>query len=149
VITCFPHSSTPKRPSLWAFHEAKGRRVLVDVVTTKPERSPEYMRSLSSETNRALMGELCDRIMCNGGGADAREDIETKTKISSSWHEGPFPIWDKAQLIPDLLYNAKLKKNKIHLPPKKEDQDPCSPGICSFVTMTKDSPSRSVITVVL
>jgi hypothetical protein len=60
-----------------AFQEAKERRVLVDVITTKPERSPEYIRSLSLETNNALIGELCDRIICCGGGAEAsEEDIE-------------------------------------------------------------------------
>jgi hypothetical protein len=74
VMMCLPHSSTPKRPAVCAFHSAKGRRVLVDVITTRPEISPEYMRSLSSEMNKALMGELCDRIMCSGGGAEAGEE---------------------------------------------------------------------------
>lgn len=41
VITCFPHSSIPKRPSVCAFQEAKGRKDRVDVITAKPEMSPE------------------------------------------------------------------------------------------------------------
>jgi hypothetical protein len=41
VITCFPHSSMPKRPSVCAFQEAKGRKDRVDVITAKPEMSPE------------------------------------------------------------------------------------------------------------
>jgi hypothetical protein len=72
VMTCFPHSSIPKRPSVCAFHEAAGRRERVDVITTKPDMSPEYMRSLSPEMNSALMAEVCERMMCSGGGAEAR-----------------------------------------------------------------------------
>jgi hypothetical protein len=75
VMTCLPHSSTPKRPSVCAFHEAMGRRDRVDVITTKPEMSPEYMRSLSPEMNNALTAEPCERMMCSGGGAEGRADI--------------------------------------------------------------------------
>jgi len=52
-----------------------GRRERVDVITTKPEMSPENMRSLSPEMNNALIAEVCERMMCNGGGADTRADI--------------------------------------------------------------------------
>lgn len=52
-----------------------GRRDRVDVITTKPEMSPEYMRSLSPEMNNALTAELCERMMCSGGGAEGRADI--------------------------------------------------------------------------
>jgi len=78
VMTCFPHSSTPKRPSVCAFHEATERRDRVDVMTTKPEMSPEYMRSLSPEMNSALTAELCERIICSGGGAEAGADIKSE-----------------------------------------------------------------------
>ena len=71
VITCFPHSSRPKRPSVWAFQEANGRKDRVDVITAKPEMSPEYMRSLSPEINKELIAELCERIIWSGGGAEA------------------------------------------------------------------------------
>jgi len=78
VMTCFPHSSTPKRPSVCAFHEATERRDRVDVITTKPEMSPEYMCSLSPEMNSALTAELCERMMCSGGGAEAGADIKSE-----------------------------------------------------------------------
>jgi hypothetical protein len=58
-------------PSVCAFQEAKGRKDRVDVMTAKPEMSPEYMRSLSPEMNRALMAEVCERIMWSGDGAEA------------------------------------------------------------------------------
>ena len=75
VMTCFPHSSTPKRPSVCAFHEATERSDRVEVITTKPETSPEYMRSLSPEMKSALTAELCERMMCSGDGAEAGADI--------------------------------------------------------------------------
>ena len=75
VMTCFPHSSIPKRPSVCAFHEAMDRRERVDVITTKPDMSPEYMHSLSPEMNSELIAEVCERMMCSGGGAEARADI--------------------------------------------------------------------------
>ena len=75
VMTCFPHSSTPKRPSVCAFHEVSERSDRVDVITTKPETSPEYMRSLSPEMKSALTAELCERMTCSGGGAEAGADI--------------------------------------------------------------------------
>lgn len=78
VMTCFPHSSTPKRPSVCAFHEATDRRDRVEVMTTKPETSPEYMRSLSPEMNNALTAEACERMMCNGGGAEVGADIKSE-----------------------------------------------------------------------
>ena len=82
VITCFPHSSRPKRPSVWAFQEANGRKDRVDVITAKPEMSPEYMRSLSPEINKELIAELCERIIWRGGGAGAslREEDMLKEK---------------------------------------------------------------------
>ena len=82
VITCFPHSSRPKRPSVWAFQEANGRKDRVDVITAKPDMSPEYMRSLSPEINKELIAELCERIIWSGGGAEAslREEDMLKEK---------------------------------------------------------------------
>lgn len=79
VMTRFPHSSIPKRPSVCALHDAMGRRERVDVITTKPEMSPENMRSLSLEMNNALIDEVCERMMCSGGGAEASADIGWKS----------------------------------------------------------------------
>src|SRR6266702_4713345 len=74
MTCCSPHSSTPKRPSVCAFQEANGRIDLVEVITTNPETSPEYIRSLSPETNNTLIAYLCERIVCSGDGAiGARE----------------------------------------------------------------------------
>ena len=63
-----------------AFHEATDRRDRVDVITTKPEMSPEYMRSLSPDMNSALTAELCERMMCSGGGAEAGADINIESE---------------------------------------------------------------------
>ncbi len=52
-----PHSCTPSNPSLWAFQEDIGRNVRVDVDTTNPEPSPEYIRSLSREMKRVVTVE--------------------------------------------------------------------------------------------
>jgi len=43
------------------------------------------MRSLSPEMNRALMAELCERIMCSGGGAEAswEEDILKQRNVQA------------------------------------------------------------------
>jgi hypothetical protein len=75
-----------------AFQEAKGRKDRVDVITTKPEMSPEYMRSLSSEMNRELTAELCERIIWSGGGAEANlrdEDMMKERKRALSfWQLG-------------------------------------------------------------
>ena len=90
VITCFPHSSTPKRPSICAFQEAKGRKDRVDVITAKPEMSPEYTRSLSPEMNRELMAELCERIIWSGGGAEAILGEEDMLKGCLAAHSAPF-----------------------------------------------------------
>ena len=92
----------------------------------------------------------CAIVLCaTAAGLTRGRTSKLKPKQVLRDTRAPFRFGTKAQLIPDLLYNAKLKRNEIHLPPKKEDQDPCSPGICSFITKTKDIPSRSVITVVL
>jgi hypothetical protein len=85
VMTRLPHSSIPKRPSVCAFHEAMERRERVDVITTRPEMSPENMRSLSLEMNNALIAEVCERMMCSGGGAEARADIRWKRSGWCCW----------------------------------------------------------------
>ncbi len=55
-----------------AFHVAMARRLRVDVTTTVPSASPEYMRSLSSEKQTTFTGLLWLRMRClgvGGGGA--------------------------------------------------------------------------------
>jgi hypothetical protein len=44
------------------------------------------MRSLSPEMKRVLMAELCERIMCSGGGAKGRrvEVINTGKQVAKS-----------------------------------------------------------------
>ena len=49
------------------------RKEPVDVTTTLPDASPEYILSLSPDTESALIGEECERSICcgvGGGGAD-------------------------------------------------------------------------------
>ena len=45
----------------------------MDVTTTLPDASPEYILSLSPDVESALIGEECERSICcgvGGGGAD-------------------------------------------------------------------------------
>jgi len=49
VIITEPHSSTPKMPSLCAFHLAIGRSVRVEVTMIVPVASPEQVRVLLSD----------------------------------------------------------------------------------------------------
>lgn len=49
------------------------RKEPVDVTTTLPDASPEYILSLSPDTESTVIGEECERSICcgvGGGGAD-------------------------------------------------------------------------------
>jgi hypothetical protein len=63
-----PHSCTPSNPSVCAFQDAIDRNERVEVTTTRPEKSPEYTRSLSLEIARQLTSDECERIICFGVG---------------------------------------------------------------------------------
>ena len=69
------HSSTPKILSVCAFHWVMARKEPVDVTTTLPDASPEYILSLSSDTESALIGEECERSICCGVGGGGAADI--------------------------------------------------------------------------
>ena len=50
------------KPSLWASQSAIARSDLVDVTTTRPFPSPEYIRSLSDETK--TVSTVADELEC-------------------------------------------------------------------------------------
>jgi hypothetical protein len=51
------------------------RKEPVDVTTTLPDASPEYILSLSPDTESALIGEECERSICCGVGGGGAADI--------------------------------------------------------------------------
>lgn len=61
-------SSTPRTDSLCALHAEMARRDRVEVITTFPDESAEYSRSLSSDQARAVTGDEWDLNRCNGLG---------------------------------------------------------------------------------
>jgi hypothetical protein len=58
----------PNKLSVCAAQFAIARSDRVDVMTTRPFASPEYIRSLSDEMKTALTGCWWVRKICNGDG---------------------------------------------------------------------------------
>lgn len=61
--------------SVCAFHWVIARKERVDVTTILPDASPENILSLSTEVERALIGEECERSICCGAGGGGAADI--------------------------------------------------------------------------
>ena len=78
ICSCSAHSWMPSRPSACAFHDAIARRLRVEVATTVPSKSPEYMRSLSPEKQTTFTWLVWLRMRCFGVGGGGAAIIEPR-----------------------------------------------------------------------
>lgn len=74
-MTLEPNPSTPKMLSVWAFQADIALRLRVELTTTLPDASPEYIRSLSWDIHRVDTEAECERKRWVGAGGGGGRDM--------------------------------------------------------------------------
>jgi hypothetical protein len=77
--------------SEWGLQIVKGRRDRVEVTTTFPSPSPEYIRSLSGDIHRAEIGPECDRSKWVGAGGGGRDISVVWAPVGNILVTGKYP----------------------------------------------------------
>lgn len=82
------------------------RKERVDVTTTLPDASPEYILSLSPDVEAALIGEECERSICCGVGGGAADIVDGQPDRYVAKYDQAKVAAVRVELILELAHNT-------------------------------------------